>query len=340
MLKNPLKDLTLKDWPADSFGGLAAMLVALPQAIAFGVVIYSALGPGHSAAGAMAGLIGAAAIGVLAPLFGGAPRLISAPCAPAAAVMAALAAVLAARAAGGDPARLTLLLVLAGLISGALQIVYGAAGGGRLIKYIPYPVVTGYLSGVAVIIFLGQFPKLLGLTPGIDLRTGLLFPGAWQLPAILIGLAAMAVMALAPRITKKVPGPILGLLGGTLVYWALSLVWPDLRSLEGNRFVVGPLGGGEGGGGLGLERWLALPKLGLGDLQAILVPSLTLSILLSMDTLKTCVVLDALTHSRHDSNRELIGQGLGNTASALLGGVPDVGHPVRDGRAAEAGLVA
>ncbi|MBI5243426.1 MAG: SLC26A/SulP transporter family protein [Elusimicrobia bacterium] len=315
--------LSFKDWPGDVFGGLAGMLVALPQAIAFGVVIYSALGPENAPAGAKAGLVGAAVIGITAALFGGTPRLVSAPCAPAAAVMAALAAGLAAQAGGGDPARLTLLLTLTALLSGGLQLLYGALGGGRLIKYIPYPVVTGYLSGVAVLIFLGQLPKLFGLGKAAALWQCLSSPGQWQLPAVVVGAAAMSAMIAAPKITRRVPGPILGLAGGLLAYFVLGLFFPALMSLDGNALVVGRLGAE--GAGVGFERWAALSKLRWEDLRAILTPALTLSVLLSMDTLKTCVVLDALTHSRHDSNRELRGQGLANAASAALGGVPGAG---------------
>jgi len=319
------KDISFKDWTSDAFGGLAAMLVALPQAIAFGVVIFSALGPGKAAEGALAGLMGAAVIGIVAPLFGGAPRLISGPCAPAAAVMAALAAELAAGPAANDPSRLVLLLSVAALISGALQILYGTLGGGRIIKYIPYPVVTGYLSGVAVLIFLGQMPKVFGLKAGASLLTGLASPSVWRWPALLVGASSMAATAAASKLTKKVPGPIIGLAGGMLAYLAASFFEPGLRTLSGNSFVVGPIGGGASGLGAHFSAWAAAARLGMADLHAILVPALTLSVLLSMDTLKTCVAVDAVTRSRHDSNRELLGQGLANIGSALLGGIPGAG---------------
>ena len=127
------------------WGGLAAMLVALPSSIAFGLVVYSALGPGYAAQGAMAGIAGTIAIGIVAPIFGGTPRLISAPCAPAAAVMAALAVDLVGATASADAGAVQaeqalLQLTLVAGLAGALQFLFGAIGGGRLIKYIPYPV--------------------------------------------------------------------------------------------------------------------------------------------------------------------------------------------------------
>lgn len=302
-------------------GGLAAMLVALPQALAFGVVIFAALGPAYAAQGALAGIIGAAAIGLVAPLTGGAPGLISGPCAPAAAVMGALCAELAGAGASGALA----LLTLTALLSALFQLLYGVLGGGRLIKFIPYPVVTGYLSGVAVLIFLSQLPKLLGLPKGVGLWDGLSSPELWKTPGLIVGAATMAAMAAAPRITSRVPGAILGLAAGLLAYAALAAFRPDLRVLAGNPLVIGPLAAGQLSWAGLVERWKGLASLSQADLRLILVPAATLSVLLSIDTLKTCVVLDALTRSRHDSNRTLIGQGLANLASALAGGVAGAG---------------
>ncbi|MBI4425944.1 MAG: SLC26A/SulP transporter family protein [Elusimicrobia bacterium] len=301
------------------------MLVALPSALAFGVAVHSTLGPSYAAQGALAGLIGAAAIGMVAPALGGAPRLVSAPCAPAAAVLAAFAAELLAPGPGVAmaPETVVVLLTVVALLSGGLQVVYGAAGGGRLIKFIPYPVVTGYLSGVAVLIFLAQAPRLLVLPKGMTLLQGLASPGAWSLPGLLIGLAAIFGMVGAPRLTKSVPAPIVGLLSGVAAYWASAFAWPELRALAGNPLVVGPLAAG-GGEGM-LARWSALARLDASALGRAVVPAATLSVLLSIDTLKTCVVVDALTRSRHDSDAELRGQGLGNLASALLGGMPGAG---------------
>ena len=313
------------------WGGLAAMLVALPSAIAFGLVIFSPLGPERAAQGAIAGIVGTIAIGVIAPLFGGTPRLISAPCAPAAAVLAAFAAELARREGGDgraalDPDRAVLLLILVALSAGGLQLLFGTAGGGRLIKYIPYPVVAGYLSGVGVLIFLSQLPRLLGLPTGTSLAAGLASPSLWNLRGLLVGLVTVAVMALAPRVTRAVPAPILGLAGGIATYFGLGTARPEMLSLAHNPLVIGPIGAGGGWSLAGVvARWSSVGQLGAADVQLMLVPALTLAVLLSIDTLKTCIVVDALTRSRHDSNRELVGQGLGNLAAALAGGVPGAG---------------
>lgn len=314
----------------DSWGGFAAMLVALPSSIAYGVAIYALLGPDYLAQGVRAGILGAIAMGLVAPLLGGAPRLISAPCAPATAVLAALAAGLLAGVSGNSspaaPERIVVLLTFVALLAGALQFFYGAVGGGRLIKYIPYPVVSGYLSGVGVLIFLSQVPKFLGLAPGVPAWHGVASPHLWQGPAVAVGAVTIAGVWLAPKITQAVPATILGLLAGLLAYFGIAAFRPELRDLAHNQLVIGPVGGGLGTVVTTFaSRWNATTALQLSDLRLVLMPALTLSVLLSVDTLKTCVVVDAITLSRHDSNRELIGQGAGNLVSALIGGMPGSG---------------
>jgi len=306
------------------------MLVVVPSAIAYGVAVYALLGAEYIGLGVRAGLLGAVAMGLVAGALGGAPRLISTPSAPAAAVLAALASeVLAHPPSGGGPIapeRVVLLLTLVALLSGGLQVLYGVVGGGRLIKYIPYPVVSGYLSGVGVLIFLSQVPKFLGWPKGVTLVAGMLSPGLWQWPALVVGASTVCGVLLAPRITKAVPATILGLLAGVLAYFALSLGRPGLLHLAGNPLVLGPVGGSPRELAADVaSHWSAFAGLRLADLGALLMPALTLSVLLSIDTLKTCVVVDALTRSRHHSDRELIAQGTGNLASALIGGMAGSG---------------
>jgi SulP family sulfate permease len=302
------------------------MLVSLPASLAFGVAIYAPLGPAYAGQGALAGILGAAVIGIVTPLLGGTERLVSAPCAPAAAVMGALALQLSSGRGAVAPERVILLLTLAALVSGALQVLYGALGGGTLIKYVPYPVVTGYLSGVGVVIFLKQLPGLFGFPKQLSNWQGLTRPSSWSGPGLLVGIVTVAVMLLAPRLTRRVPAAILGLAAGALCYFALGLLVDARLLTTSSGLVIGPLGGDAGSpvAAIGL-RLTALRNLGLADLRLLLMPALTLSVLLSIDTLKTCIVVDTLTRTRHRSNRELVGQGVGNLASAVLGGVPGSG---------------
>ncbi|MBI3567749.1 MAG: SLC26A/SulP transporter family protein [Gemmatimonadetes bacterium] len=309
----------------DLWGGLASMLVALPSAIAFGVTIYSPLGGSYAAYGALAGILGATALGLVAPALGGTNRLITTPSAPAAAVLAALAAELVTKGIAPDAA--LLMLTVIGLLTGVMQLAFGALKLGQLIKYMPYPVVSGYLSGVGLTIIGAQVPKLLGAPKGAYFWASLAAPSHWQWQAIAVGGVTIAVMSLAGRFTKAVPAAILGLAGGVATYFALAVADRGLLVTAGNALVIGPLGSA-GSGFLGAlaSRWTSIGRLGVSDFVAVLVPSATLAVLLSIDTLKTGVVLDAITRSRHDSNRELIGQGCGNLASAAIGGVPGSGQ--------------
>ena len=320
-----MKILKSDNIAGDLWGGLAAMLVALPSAIAFGVTIFSPLGGTHAAQGAIAGILGVTALGLVAGAFGGTKRLITAPCAPAAAVLSALAIQLSQNGTTAESA--VLLLTLMGLFCGVIQVGFGMVGLGRLIKYVPYPVVSGYLTGVGIIIIVSQVPRLLGVPKEIHFWEGLASPSLWQWQGVAVGAVTVTVMAIAPMFTKAVPAAILALASGVLAYFGLSLADPALLTLPGNALVIGPLGGGDASFGDAIAgRWKAVGGLDVAELVRLLVPAATLAVLLSIDTLKTCVVLDALTRSRHNSNRELIGQGLGNLASSLIGGVPGAGQ--------------
>ena len=315
----------------DVWGGLTAMLVALPASIAFGLLIYAPLGGRYAAVGAVSGMLGAVVIGLVASLFGGTPRLISAPCAPAAAVLSAIVVEFVQAPATSPSTRpdadqvLALIAVIA-LAAGALQLLFASVGGGQLIKYIPYPVVAGYLSGVGVLIVLSQMPKLFGFPEGTGLWAGVSQPEVWQWTALGVGAVTVTAMLTAHRVSHLVPAPIMALVAGMAAYLAFGLARPELLTLAGNPHVIGALGG-EGGDRLAAltDRWASFTSLDLHLLQMALVPALTLAVLLSIDTLKTCVITDALTRSRHDSTRELRAQGLANLASSLAGGIPGSG---------------
>ena len=310
---------------SEAMGGLAAMLVALPSAIAFGVIVFSPLGGAYAGMGALAGVVGTAALGLVAALLGGTDRLISAPCAPAAAVLGAFA--FESMADGIAPPQIVVMLTLTGLICGFVQIGFGMVGLGRLIKYVPYPVVSGYLSGVGLVIITNQIPQVLGTPKGTGLIQALTHSNLWNWQSIAIAVASVVVMAGAPRLTKAIPAAILALVAGIATLGALGLADPTVLRLHDNPLIVGPLGGS----GHGLTQSMAVHWQGIGHLNwatlaALAIPTATLAALLSIDTLKTCVVLDTLTRSRHRSNRELIGQGCANVVSALVGGMPGAGQ--------------
>ena len=299
------------------------MLVALPSAIAFGVLVYSSIDPSMAAQGALFGMLGAAALGLTAPLFGRTAGLITAPCAPSAAVLAGLATALVATQV--PPLSVPGLLALTALMSALLQIFYGLIKGGRFIKYIPYSVVAGYLSGVGLIIALGQLPKFLGLPAGTSLLQGLQNPDLWAWPGIIVGLVTIIGMIFGPRLTERIPAAIIGLFSGMASYFMMGLFIPELLEVEDNALIIGHIESSGSFVDSVLNQFRSLAQISLADVGLIWTTALALSALLCIDTLKTCVVLDAMTGARHNSNRELTGQGIANLAAFSVGGMAGAG---------------
>jgi SulP family sulfate permease len=311
-------------WINDFWGGLSATLVALPSAIAFGVVIYAPLGASHDAQGALAGILGAIALGLIVPLIGGCNRLITAPSAPAAAMLTAMVVQLSSQ--GMSPELIVLAIMLVSIGCGVFQILSGAVGLGRLMKYMPYPVVSGFLTAVGLSILAGQLPRWLGVPKDMTLWQALTTPRAWSWTAITVGAVTMGVMLLAPKITKAVPAPVLALAAGVAVYFGFSTANHSLLTLAHNRLVIGPIEASTGAIIPAMAgRWRAIGSVSLDQLRSLLTASLSLAVLLSIDTLKTALALDTIMREHHNSDRTLVGQGAGNLAAALAGGVPGSG---------------
>ncbi len=318
----------MKNLKSDFIGGATSSLIALPSAIAFGTLIFAPLGPEITAKGALAGCIGAVVLPLIAGFFGGAPRLISAPCAPAAAVLSAF--VLGAKVSGQSVDEILGSLLLISLITGLLQISFGAIKGGRLIKYLPYPVISGYLTAVGILLISAQIPKFFGSASNIkivDFLSLLRMPSQWDGISLMISLATSVSFLFFLRlnekgIIKRVPAPVSAILAGLTCYWGLAYFYPELAVLTGNARIIGPPPQLNLSSLFSLERF---SHFSAAQFRSLVGPALTLGVLLSVDTLKTCVVLDAITRSRHQSNRELLAQGIANFANAILGGIPGAG---------------
>jgi sulfate permease, SulP family len=315
---------TLNNFKNDFWGGTAAMLVALPSAIAFGVTIYATIGGHYAAYGAIAGILGVAAIGIVAALLGGTNRLISAPSAPAAAVLSAFALEYISKNVGSDIVFVMLMLVA--LMAGILQMLFGFVGLGRLIKYMPFPVVSGYLSGVGLYIVASQTPKFLGLPSGTYFWDSFKFISIWQWESMTVGIMTMITMFFADKIFRGLPSVIVALGVGIATYFVLGIIDPTLF-IPNNTKVIGELGGS---GGIDyiqtfIGRFEILSHFSWAEIKLLFFPALTLAVLLSIDTLKTCVIIDSMTHSFHDSNKELVAQGSANIVSSLIGGMSGSG---------------
>ncbi len=310
--------------PGDFWGGLASMLVALPASVAFGVTVYSAISPHYAVFGALAGVLGAATLGIIAPTLGGTDRLISAPCAPAAAVLSAFAMAWVAQ---GVPAtQVLLLLTVLGMLAGLIQLGIGLVGLGKLIKFIPYTVVSGYLSGVGLIIMGSQMPHVLGVDAALPWWQALWSPALWDVRSLVVALATVLTGVLAAKFIQAVPSTILGFMAGLLAYFGLAHFDATMLELNDNPLVLGALTAtGDGYLKTIMGRWQDMGELKLSQVAALVSGALTLAVLLSIDTLKTCVVMDQKNRSRHDPNRELMAQGLANLTASGIGGMPGAG---------------
>lgn len=287
----------LSNLRGDITGGVTAGVVALPLALALGVA--SGLGP-------MAGMYGAIAVGFFAALFGGTGPQISGPTGPMVVVLAGLFASLS-----GDAS----LIFTAVILAGALQVVFGVLGVGHYIRLVPYPVISGFMTGIGVIIIILQLNPLLGhASPSGTLGALGNVPEALSdiHPAnLLLGLATLAMVYLWPaKWGRYVPAPLAALIVGTLIaFFALNV--PVLGSIP-----------------TGLPE-LHMPVFGGDQMMLVVEAAIILAVLGSLDSLLTSLVADNMTRTRHHSNKELIGQGIGNAAAGFIGGIAGAGATMR-----------
>ncbi|MBD2857534.1 SulP family inorganic anion transporter [Spongiibacter sp. KMU-158] len=289
--------MNLGSFRGDLTGGITAGVVALPLALALGVA--SGLGP-------MAGMYGAIAVGFFAALFGGTPSQISGPTGPMVVVLAGLFASLS-----GDVGLIFTAVMLAGL----LQIAFGLLGVGQYIRLVPYPVISGFMSGIGAIIIILQLSPLMGHTsPAGTLGALGYLPTALtdiNFVSLILGLGTLAMVYSWPAAWGRyMPAPLAALIVGTLIS-TLFLSVPVLGAIP-----------------TGLPS-LHLPEFDHGNLWIVAEAAVILAILGAIDSLLTSLVADNMTRTRHDSNRELIGQGVGNTVAGLIGGIAGAGATMR-----------
>jgi SulP family sulfate permease len=311
--------------PADTTSGFAAMLVALPSSIAYGILIFSALGASFTGQAALAGILGTICLSMVAGLFGGTNKLVTAPAAPAATILAVF--VTDQIASGSPPEQVHLMVCLVGGIAGIFQFIFGNIGGGKLIKYVPYPVIAGYLSAVGILLIKGQLNRLLGVPKSVEFLPMISQISQWNPINVAVGGVTLIAMFITSKTARKIPPAIISLTLGVGTFFLIgSMMEPSLLNLEGNKYVVGNIIPKEGGVWKAVTmHWDDLTHIPYSKIPSILIPALSLAFLLSIDTLKTSLVLDAMTQTRHDSNKELIGQGLANLFSSIFGGVPGAG---------------
>ncbi|MTJ52634.1 SulP family inorganic anion transporter [Anabaena sp. UHCC 0253] len=302
---NLINKIHFRNWRGDLFGGLTAAIVALPLALAFGVA---------SGAGAIAGLYGAIIVGFFAALFGGTPAQVSGPTGPMTVVVTTVIATLVARHPDTGLAMAFTVVMLGGL----LQILFGVMRLGQYITLLPYTVISGFMSGIGVIIILLQLPPLLGHT-----GTGGVVTTLQELPTYLsnpnwvavgLGLLTLLIVFIVPtKLNRILPSPLLALVVVTIIS---VVVFKDAN--------VARIG--EIPRGLPTFR---MPTFSIRELADMLRYGLMLGVLGAIDSLLTSLVADSISRTQHDSDKELIGQGIGNMLAGLFGGLPGAGATMR-----------
>ncbi len=364
-------DFDFSHFRGDFFGGLTAGIVALPLALAFGVS--SGLGPS-------AGLYGAIFLSFFAALFGGTNTQISGPTAPMTAVSMVIIATLVA-AFDGDVNQALPAILMIFLLAGLMQIGLGAIGLGKYIKYIPYPVVSGFMTAIGVIILVTQILPSIGYYPKEDMAfveqfkpraeeiilqnilldemeegilvledfketikraehisqeeilkesktlagaeaSGVLgsirvLPRALQninWLELLLALSTIIIIYGFKRITTAVPSTLVALLIVSGIAIGLDLDYRPIQEIPA---------------GLPLPHWEIFSGFTLGNITPYIFTALTLALLGAIDSLLTSVVADNMTKTKHKPNKELVGQGIGNSIAALFGGLPGAGATIR-----------
>jgi len=287
----------------DIYGGLTAGVVALPLALAMGVA--SGLGP-------IAGLYGAIFVGFFAALFGGTESQISGPTGPMTVVVAGLVASIAAH---PDLSGNVELIFTAIMLAGVFQVFMGVFKLGDYIRLVPYPVISGFMSGIGGIIIILQISPLLGHAAPAGTVDALLYAptaaGDINVMALFLGaLTLLIAMKWPAKLGKYVPGALAALIIGTILSLFIGAV-PILGNIPS-----------------GLPQF-HLPQITTVSLFIIIEAAFVLALLGAIDSLLTSLVADNMTRTRHDSNKELIGQGIGNTFAGFFGGAPGAGATMR-----------
>ena len=302
-LADTLKDYSQNDFFADLIAGLTVGIVALPLAMAFGIA--SGVKP-------EAGIFTAVVAGFIISALGGSKVQIGG---PTGAFVVIVYGIIARY--GLDN------LLICTVMAGVMLLIMGLTRMGTMIKFIPYPVTMGFTCGIAVLIFSTQIKDFLGLklekVPAdfVDKMKALGENlGTWQWPTATLALASVLIIVFWPKpLARRVPGSIVAVILGTALVWLFQLPVETI----GTRF---------GGIPQGLPK-LHVPQMSWANVQHLFQPAVTIALLAAIESLLSAVVADGMIDDRHDSNQELMAQGIANIASPLFGGIPATGAIAR-----------
>ena len=315
---------------ADLAGAVSAAIITIPQAIGYGLIAFAALGSKFTEGAVLLGLYSAALAGGVAAIAGGTRIQITGPKAPMTLVIAGLVSTLAgisgltnnSQDAASSIKTIVLLCAFCVAIAGVIQIALGTVRFGNIIKFVPHSVISGVMNGVAIWLVVSQLHPLMGLTEEYSLFNPITALGHIQPFTLISGLATLAAIYLAKRFLKGWPYTLAGIVAGCGTYFAIALIAPNAT--------LGPTLGAVEFSWPKLQEFASVFDLAAGlDLSVVLplllITGLILAIIGSTESLLSAVVADNLTGTRHHSNRELIGQGLGNLTCAAFGALPAAG---------------
>ena len=297
------KNYSLQDFQKDLLSGLIVAVIAIP--LGMGFAIASGVKPEY-------GIYTTIVAGILISLFGGSKYQIGGPTGAFIPIIFGIVATY-----GYEN------LLIAGFLAGIMLFLMGIFKLGSLIKYIPRPVTIGFTSGIAVTIFFGQIANFLGLT-GVEsqeffidhVKEIITHIHTLNFYSILTAIICLALIIITPKIAPKVPGPLIGIVVSTII---ATIFYPDKVATIGSTYGAIPNS---------LPK-LQFPEFTWGKIVHLIQPAFTIAILGAIESLLSAVVADGMTNSRHNSNRELIGQGIANIVTPLFGGIPATGAIAR-----------
>ncbi len=315
----------------DFSGAVSAAIISIPLSIGYGIIVYGPLGPEFLPFAALLGIFACLLGGICASLLGGTQIQITAPKAPLSLILAAFVLPLTMNLHVPDPASRNILIVglasLCVLTGGIIQLLFGVLRLGNLIKYVPYPVVSGFMNGIAVILILEQLGPLVGARSHVSVFDIFYTPTVVQPLTLMVGLTTISVIFCARRFIRVVPASLVGLVVGTALFYALKKITgaADLGPVIGNFSFHWPLPD-------------ILPKISkilwninLADLfPRILLTGFVLGSIGALESLLSSLAADNIAGTRHNSNKELIGQGAGNMLNAVFSALPSAGSELHN----------
>ena len=325
-LSKPLSNIK-----GDLSGAVSAAIISIPLSIGYGIIVYGPLGADFLPFAALLGIFACLLGGICGSLLGGTVIQITAPKAPLSLILAAFVLPLTISLQTPDPTSRNILIVglasLCVLTGGVIQILFGTLRLGNLIKYVPYPVVSGFMNGIAVILILEQLGPLVGAGGHVSLFDIFYTPTVVSPFTALVGLTTIIVIFFSRRLIKAVPASLIGLVIGTALFYALKNIAavPDMGPVIGNFSFHWP-------------KPDILPKISkilwnvnLADLfPRILMTGFVLGSIGALESLLSAVAADNIAGTRHNSNKELVGQGIGNTMNAVFSALPSAGSELHN----------